>query len=84
MTSLLKYLFFLSDQSTIIDYPCHLLTHSCLEDLIDVALACEGDNSKLVEVVSFADVDAEKCVEKSLVQTWKLKVDRKVDFLFRL
>ena len=49
-----------------------------------MTLVCEGDNSKLVEAVSFADVDAEKRVDKSLVQTWKLKVGRKVDFLFRL
>ena len=35
------------------------LTHCCLVNLIDVALACEDANSKLVEVVTVADVDAE-------------------------
>ena len=45
----------------------------CLVDLIDVTLACEDANSKLVEVVTFADVDAGKYVDDSLVQVWKLK-----------
>ena len=43
----------------------HSLTHSCLVNLIDVTLACEDANSKLVvvvniasEVVTVADVDA--------------------------
>ena len=31
-----------------------------LTDLIDVTLACEDANSKLVEVVTVADVDVEK------------------------
>ena len=35
------------------------LTHSCLVSLIDVTLACEDLNSKLGEVVTFADVDTE-------------------------
>ena len=40
------------------------LTHTCLVNLIDVTLACEDGNSKLVEVVTVvevvivADVDA--------------------------
>ena len=38
-----------------------------------MALACEDANSKLVEVVSVVDVDAEKRVDSSLVQIWKLK-----------
>ena len=37
----------------------HSLTHSCLVNLIDVTLACEDANSKLVEVVTIADVDSE-------------------------
>ena len=36
------------------------LTHCCLVNLIDVTLACEDANSKLVEVVTVADVDDEK------------------------
>ena len=35
------------------------LTHSCLVNLIDVTLVCEDANSKLVEVVTVADVDAD-------------------------
>ena len=36
----------------------HSLTDCCLVNLIDVTLACEDANSKLVEVVTVADVDA--------------------------
>ena len=60
------------------------LTHCCLENLIDVTLACEVDNSKLVEVVTVAHVDDEKRVDNSLVQIWKVKFGHKVNFLFRL
>ena len=35
------------------------LSHSCLVNLIDVTLACDDANSKLVEVVTVADVDTE-------------------------
>ena len=43
-------------------------TNSCLVDLIDVTLECEDANSKLVDVVTFADVDAEDNVGNSLLQ----------------
>ena len=33
------------------------LTHCCLVNLIDVTLACEDANSKLVDVVTIADED---------------------------
>ena len=36
------------------------LTHCRLVNLIDVTLACEDGNSKLVEVVTVVDVDDEK------------------------
>ena len=49
-----------------------------------MALACEDANSKLVEVVTGADVDVEKHGNDSLVQIWKLKFGQKVRFLFRL
>ena len=49
-----------------------------------MTLACEDDNSKLVEVVSVADVDDEKCVGNSLVQIRKVRFGNKVKFLFRL
>ena len=42
------------------------LTHSCLVSLIDVTLACEDLNSKLGEVVTFADVDTEDHVGNNL------------------
>ena len=36
------------------------LTDCCLVILIDVTLACEDGNSKLVEVVTVVDVDDER------------------------
>ena len=62
----------------------HSLTDSCLVNLIDVTLACEVDNLKLVEVVTVAHVDDEKRVDNSLVQICKVKFGHKVQFLFRL
>ena len=72
----------LSDPSPIIGYACYSLTHSLLfskldacvlywtrVNLIDVTLACEDANSKLVEVVTVADVDSEDHVGNSLLQT---------------
>ena len=44
------------------------LTHTCLVNLIDVTLACKDANSKLVEVVTVANVDDEDCVGNSLLQ----------------
>ena len=49
---------FLSDPSPIIGNACHLF---------DVTLACEDANSKLIQVVTVADVDASKRVDDSLV-----------------
>ena len=46
------------------------LTDSCLVNLIDVTLACEDANSKLVEVVTVANVDSEDHVGNSLLQIW--------------
>ena len=60
------------------------LTDSCLVNLIDVTLACEDGNSKLVEVVTVVEVDDEKRVDNSLVQIWKVNFGHKVKFLFRL
>ena len=59
--------FFLSDPSPITDHwlPLSLtdwladwLINCSLVDLIDVTLACEDDNSKLVEVVTIAEVQS--------------------------
>ena len=60
------------------------VTHSCLVNLIDVTLACEDANSKLVEVVTVADADAEDNVGNSLLQIWELTFGSKAKLLFRL
>ena len=62
----------------------HSLTHCRLVNLIDVTLACEDDNSKLVQVATVVEVDDEKCVDNSLVQFWKVNFGHKVKFLFEL
>ena len=49
------------------------LPPSCLVNLIDLALACEDANSKLVEAITVAHVDDENCVGNSLLQIWKLR-----------
>ena len=49
-----------------------------------MTLACEDANSKLVEVVSVAGVDAEDHVGKSLLQIWELRLGHKAKLLFRL
>ena len=43
-------------------------------------MAGDVDNSKLVEVVTVADVDAEKRVDMCLVQIWNLKFGHKSKF----
>ena len=60
------------------------LTDSCLVYLIDVTLACEDANSKLVEAVNVAHVDAEDHVGNSLLQIWKLTFGPKAKLLVRL
>ena len=59
------------------------LTDCRLVNLIDVTLACEDANSKLVEVVTVADVDAEDHVGNSLL-IWELTFGHKTNLLFRL
>ena len=62
-----------------------LVTHSlmlCRLDWCD--LACENADSKLVEVVTVADVDAEIYFDNSLVEIWMLKFGHKAEFLSRL
>ena len=49
-----------------------------------MTLACEDANSKLVEVVTIADVDAEDHVGNSLSHIWKLTFGPKAKLLFRL
>ena len=61
----------------------HSLNNSCLVNLIDVSLACEDANSKLVEVVTVADADAEDHVGKSLLQIWELTFGHKAKLFFQ-
>ena len=49
-----------------------------------MSLACEDTNSKLVEVVTVVDVDAEDHVGNSLLQIWELMFGPKAKLLFRL
>ena len=44
---------------------------------IDVTLACQNAYSKLVEVVTVADVSDEDRVGNSLLQIWKLRFGHK-------
>ena len=53
----------------------HSLTNSCLVDLTDLTLAFEDTKSKLLDVVSVADVDAKEHVDDSLVKILKLHFD---------
>ena len=60
----------------------HSLTNCLLVNLIDVTLACEDANSKLVEVVTVADVADEDHVGNSLLQIWELTFGPKTKLLF--
>ena len=50
-----------------------LTTYCCFVELIDVALACEGVISKLVDAITVAVIDAEKRVDGSWVEILRLK-----------
>ena len=47
-------------------------------------MACEDVNSKLVEVVTVADVDVKKHVDNSLVQIWNLKFGHEINFFVQI
>ena len=49
-----------------------------------MTLVCEDVYSKLVEVVTIADVDAKDHVGNSLLQIWELTCGPKAILLFRL
>ena len=49
-----------------------------------MALACGHANSKLVEVVTVANVDDENCVGNSFLQIWNMRFGHKAKLLFRL
>ena len=56
------------------------LTHSCLVNLIDVTLACEDANSKLVDVVSVTVAD-EDCVGNNFFVDFEAEVwSKKLNF----
>ena len=63
-------------------YPCQWLTHSCLVYLTDVTLAPEDANSKLLDVISVADIDAQERVDDSLVGFLKLKFGEELRLRF--
>ena len=65
-------------------YACHWLTDSRLTKLIDVTLACEDAYSKLVEVVTVADISDEGHVGNILLHIWKLRFGQKAKLLFKL
>ena len=46
-------------------------------------MAFEDANSKLVEVVTVADVDDEPCFDDSFVKIWKLKFGQNADVWLR-
>ena len=49
-----------------------------------MTLVCEDANSKLVEVVTVADVDTEDHVDNSLLQIWELTFGPKAKLFFIL
>ena len=49
--------------------------------MIDVTLACEDTNSKLVDIVTVADVDDEERMCNSLVEILALKIGRLLKIL---
>ena len=49
-----------------------------------MTLTCEKAKSKLVNVVSVADINDEDRVDKSLLQIWKLRFGHNAKLLFRL
>ena len=48
-----------------------------------MTLACEYATRQLVEVVTVADVSGEDCVGNSLLQIWKLRLVKKLNFCFK-
>ena len=49
-----------------------------------MTLACKNADSKLVEVVTVADVDSEDHVGNSLLQIWELTFGPNAKLLFRV
>ena len=53
--------------------------NSCIVDLIHVTLACADANSKLVVLITVANVDDEDRVGNSLLQIWELRFGHKAN-----
>ena len=70
--------------SPFIVYFLSALANHYFLDFIDVTLAIEDANSKLVKVVTVADVNAEDHVGNSLLHIWELTFGPKAKLLFRL
>ena len=70
-----EHLFFYRTRVRSLHWQCLSLTDSLtdcrLVNLIDVTLACEDAYSKLVALVTVADVSDENRVGNSLLQIWK-------------
>ena len=49
-----------------------------------MTLRCEYGNSKLVEVFTVADVDAEDHVGNNLLQIWELRFGNKAELVYKL
>ena len=49
-----------------------------------MTLACEDNNSKLVDIVTVTNVDDEDRVGNSLLQIWEQRIVHKAKLLFRL
>ena len=79
-----KYSFYRTRVRSLVILVSDSLTNSCLVNLIDVTLACEDTNSKLVDIVTVANVDDEDCIGNSLLQIWELRIVHKAKLLFRL
>ena len=60
------------------------LTNYCLVDLTDVTLAFEDASSKIVEVVTVADVDAEKHVDNSWCRFDHIELNFCLDFVHKV
>ena len=58
------------------------ISHCCIVDLTNMTLAFEDANSKLLDVVSVADVEVEEWVDDSLVEILKLKFCQDVEVYF--
>ena len=59
-----------------------LVTDSCCWDFTGVTLAFEDANSKLLDFVSIADIDADERVDDSLVKIWKLNFGQDFELNF--